>query len=288
MSDLPPRTHNAPKPPSPEEVNTYLKETNQDLLDRQKEILGGIERFMEKYPTIPDADVQAKAADFAGRGGAIAAFDKQVEARRVSEKQPYDRAAAAAQAFFKTTIMAPVEAGRTEIHARMKVFADKLAAEQRAQAQAAAEAAAKAAREAEAKALASLSSPAIEDAEAKAREAEAAAKQAAQRQTGRVVGSLGGSAGLRTTYKLNEETSDLIALARAVVAEAICQELVTLGKTLPSAAARGIHEAIKHLHSYGVAPADYLAFNSVRIGYAIRSEGVRQIPGCQIDEVRSI
>jgi hypothetical protein len=72
----------------------------------------------------------------------------------------------------------------------------------------------------------------------------------------RVHGAAGGTISLRTTWSFIEDESDLMALAKAVVA--------------------------------GEAPLKYLAFNSSAIGYAVRSEKVREIPGCKISEVRSV
>lgn len=67
----------------------------------------------------------------------------------------------------------------------------------------------------------------------------------------RVVGDLGSTTSLRGTWRLFPEKSDLMALVQAVAA--------------------------------GKADIKYLAFNEVRIGVAIRSEQVRDIPGCVIE-----
>lgn len=282
--------HNQPRPMSPEDVEAFLKETCADLVARRDEILAGIERFKAAYPVIPDAEVQAKAADFASAKGAIGGFLKLAEARRVTEKQPFDAASGAVQGFFKTLVGAITE-GQTEIKTRMTAFATKLEAERRAAAQKEAEAAAERARQAEAEAMASMAPSALEQAAEHYKAAERAQvlAEAKAAEHSRVTGTQSGATvSLRTSYKLNEEASSLTGLARAVVAEHIASDLAALSKRLPQEAARGIAEAIKHLQSYGTAPLEYLAFNTVRIGYAIRSEGVRAIPGCQIDEIRSV
>lgn len=75
-------------------------------------------------------------------------------------------------------------------------------------------------------------------------------------QHSRVHGSFGSTTSLRTTWTFVEAESDLMALAKAVVA--------------------------------GEAPIKYLAFDSVAIGRAARSEGLRELPGCVIKPVRSV
>ncbi len=56
-----------------------------------------------------------------------------------------------------------------------------------------------------------------------------------------------------------------------------------LKKTDPSTQARYILSSLKAIWTAkGTAPRTYLAFNTSRIGIAIRSEKVREIPGCII------
>lgn len=250
-------TRNAPTPLTPEEVLAYVAEVSQDLVKRRNEILDGAARFHEKYPEIPDDDVQGRAADFAGGKGAMAAFMKVAEGRRVEQKQPFDRAGAAVQGWFKGLIE-PIEKAQKDIRATMTRYADKVEAERREKARAEAEKAAAAAREAEAKAMAAMTAEAIENAEALAKIAERADAKAEAPAAAltRVTGTLGTTASVRTRHVFNEADSDLMALVKAVAA--------------------------------GREPLHYLMFNTVRIGTAIRSDGVRQITGCQIDEQRSV
>ena len=72
----------------------------------------------------------------------------------------------------------------------------------------------------------------------------------------RVKANSAASAACARHGKFDEAASDLMELAKAVVA--------------------------------GKAPLEYLAFNSVRIGIAVRSEKLRECPGLVIKEERSV
>ena len=251
--------HNQPpKPMTPEEVAAFLGETCADLTKRQQEILDGCKRFAEKYPDgIPDEETQGKAADFAGGKGAIAAFLKLAEARRVTEKQPFDRAATAVQGFFKHLTDEVVTAQAT-IRKAMTVYGEKQDEIRRAEAKRQAEIAAKAAREAEEQALKTMQAQELERATTLAREAEHAERHATAKpaEHTRTTGQLGTTVSMRTRWVFEESTSDLMELVKAVAA--------------------------------GKAPIAYLAFNVVRLNYAVRSEGIREVPGCTIKEERSV
>ena len=247
---------NRPKPMTPEEVAAWLTDTCADLTKRQQEIIAGAERFAAKYPDgIPDEEVQGKAADFAGGKGAMAAFLKLAEARRVSEKQPFDQAAIAVQGFFKK-LAEPVAAAQTTMRRAMTAYSDKQEAIKREAARKAAEEAAAKAREAEAEAMKTMKAEELARATTLAQAAEKAEAHAEAKpaEHTRVTGQLGTTVSTHTRWLFKEDESDLLELAKAVVA--------------------------------GKAPLNYLAFNNVRINYAVRSEKVREIPGCVIKEER--
>ena len=250
--------HNQPpRPMTAEEVAAGLRDSCADLAARQKEILAGIERFKSKYPVITDDDVQGRAADFAGRTGAIAKWLQLLETRRVTEKEPHLAAERAVDAFFKA-LTADVTEGRKALIERMTAYANKKEAEARETARREAEAARLRAQEAERLALSTMRPAALEaaiDAHQQAERAQAQA-QAPAADLSRVHSANGSVTSLRTAWKFDETQSDLMELAKAVVD--------------------------------GRAPVAYLAFNTTRINYAVRSEKIRAIPGCNIREERSV
>lgn len=248
--------HNTPKPLTPEEVNAYLAETCRDLIARRDEILAGVTRFHEKFPEIDSDDTQGKAGDFAGGKGAMAGFLTVTEGRRKAEKVPFDAAGAAVQAFFRA-ISDPVTAARKTVNAKMDAYADRQEAKRREDARIAAEAAARIAREAEALALKTMNSSTLEMAStaAKAAETAEAHANAGAAELTRTTG-IQTTVSVHTRWTFDEAESDLAKLVAAAVTN---PELLR-----------------------------YLQFNSVRIGVAVRSEGVRSIPGCEIKEVRSV
>lgn len=257
MSDTRGIGDNAPKPLTPEQVSAWLADTCADLTKRQREILAGIERFLRQYPTIPSEEIQAKASDFAGQRGAIASFITAAGARHKTEKQPFLDGGRAVDGFFKT-LTVKVEEGRASIRERMTAFAVKLEEQRREAARKEAEAAAERARLAAEEAATTMTDEKLDaaaDLAAQAERAEAKA-EAKPAELSRTYGAMGGISSLRTTWKLDEQASDLMALAKAVVA--------------------------------GNAPLDFLAFNTARIGVAIRSEKLRECPGLVITEVKSV
>lgn len=252
--------HNNPPPrvPTPPEVVAIMQTAYAALQTRRNEILAGIERFKTKYPTIEDDDVQGRATDFAGRTGAIAKWLQAVEKQRETEKRPYLDAGAQVDLFAKN-LVADVNVGRAVLIERMNTYAKaKEARERKAAADLAAEAA-RIAREAEEVALATMDPGALETAAEAAVVAEVAQSRAAApaAELSRTAGvATTGVSSLRSAWKFDEANSDLMELCKAVVD--------------------------------GRASIAYLAFNSVRIGQAIRSDKVRAIPGCAIVEERSI
>jgi hypothetical protein len=257
MSDTRGIGDNSPKPLTPEQVSAWLADTCSDLTKRQKEILAGIERFLKAYPVIPDEEVQAKASDFAGQRGAISSFITASDARHKTEKQPFLDGGRAVDGFFKTLTVKVAE-GRESIRERMTAFAVKLEEQRREAARKEAEAAAERARlaaEEAAKTMTDEKLDAAADLAAQADRAEAKA-EAKPAELSRTYGAMGGISSLRTTWSFDEAKSDLLELAKAVI--------------------------------QGRAPISFLAFNSVRIGQAIRSEKLRECPGLVIVETKSV
>ncbi len=257
----PPSGHNNPPPPrvpNPPEVVAIMQTAYAALQTRRNEILAGIERFKTKYPTIEDDDVQGRATDFAGRTGAIAKWLQEVERTREAEKRPYLDGGAQVDLYAKNLI-ADVNAGRNVLIERMNAYAKAKEAAERARVQAAADEAARIAQAAEERALATMHPAALETAAEAAQEAEVAAARAAApaAELSRVQGiATTGVSSLRSTWRFDPEASDLMALVQAV--------------------------------ARGEAPLRYLQFHAVNIGFAIRSERVREIPGCVIREDRSV
>ena len=103
-----------------------------------------------------------------------------------------------------------------------------------------------------------MQAEAFDQAAAAATVAETAATQAAApaAELSRTYGSLGSTTSLRTSYKFEPAQSDLMELAKAVVA--------------------------------GNAPLEFLAFNETRINFAVRSEKLREAPGLAIIKVEKV
>lgn len=257
----PPAGHNtqalrAP-PLTPDELQLWLTAEWRDLIARGEEIQAGIERFLTTYPTIPNDDIMAKATDFtAGKGGAINTYLQSAKRRHEEEKAPWLALGRTVDAFH-TRITASIVKGQGDIRARTTAYAVRKDNEARAAAQQAAAAAAAAAEAAAQAALKSMRPKQLDAAEQLAKDAEAAAAaaNASSAANSRTYGNLGTVGSLRSTWKFNEAESDILALARAVLE--------------------------------GRAPAHYLAFNETRINFAVRSEKVRDIPGCVIREEKS-
>lgn len=247
---------NAPRPPTPAEVKAYLEETCADLIARRDEILAGAERFHTRFPTITDDDTQGKAGDFAGAKGAMAGFAKIAEGRRTEAKQPYDQAGNTVQTFFKS-LTEPVARARTAIGTKMNAYADRQEEIRREAARKDAEAAAALAREAERIALQTMAPAAIERAATVAKDAERAeAHVSASSAEHTRTSGMHTTTSVHTRWTFDEAESDLSALVAAAAKDP--------------------------------ALLKYLAFNNVRIGIAVRSEGLRTLPGCTIKQERSV
>jgi hypothetical protein len=249
---------NYPIPPAAETIKEWLAETNTALVQRRDELLAGYKRFLEAFPEgIPDETVQGRAADFAGPKGMMNTFIKECDNTHDVEKKPYIAGGKVVDAFFGS-LSDPVERCQKDMRVRMRVFADKLEAQRREEARLEAERLAREAALAQDAAIDAMTEEALDHAATVSQEAEEAAAlaQASAAELSRTRGELGTVVSLRTRWVADFTESDLMTLVRAVAA--------------------------------GKAPLDYLTFNHTRIGYAVRSEKVRQIPGVAIKEERSI
>jgi hypothetical protein len=253
---------NRPKPLSQAEVREYLVDTQSELVARRDEILAGAKRFDTAYPDgIPDETVQGRCADFAGSKGIMGVFLREVETNRTTEKLPFRLGGEAVDGFFET-LSEPVEKVQAHMRSKMNTFAAKLEAERIEAARLEAERLAAAAAEAE---EALIDAAGTEQAEELAidvvdlqRAADAAATLAAGKspELSRTRGDMGTVVSLRSRYVADYDASNLMELVKAVAA--------------------------------GKAPLTYLAFNTTRINYAIRSEKVREIPGVVIKQERGV
>lgn len=255
--------HNAPPPQT---IAEKLAEANADLVKRAKDVEDGLDRFLAKHPKIETDEADSIAASFIGRNGVVTGLLKVADARYTEQVEPYRIGQRETKGWFDnlvTELETPDKKDpRVTKVSRIKALstAYKIAKEERDREvarQAAAEAAKRAA-EAEASAMKTLDAEQLERAAEIAKDAEKAAATAASPAAAfsRVTGISGGTTSLRTTGVFDESRSDLMTLARAVVE--------------------------------GKAPLRYLDFHRVNIGKDIRSEHIREIPGCKIDEIRSV
>lgn len=246
--------HNRPRPPTPEEIRELLGEDYASFIKRREELLSGAERFDQANPLIKSDEICGKAADFAASKGAMGQFLTAAEAARTAAKEPYLAGGRMVDGWFASLVM-PIKQAQQNVLTKVTAYLRAEEERKRAEAQArAAQAAADAAR-AEQRAMRSMKPAEIDYAAEAAARAEQAEREAKAKQQTRIAGDYGTSIGLRGTWKFIEQESSLMELARAVVE--------------------------------GRAPIHYLTFNSSRIGYAIRSERVRDIPGCVIREERN-
>lgn len=253
----PPIGHN--RPPQPltlEEISAHVISESLELTKRREELLAGVARFREKFPTITDDETCGKASDFAGGKGAMNAWLTTAETKRETLKKPFLDGGRVIDGFFKE-LRGPIEAAQKEIRAKALAYMNEKEEREREIARKEAEAAAKRAAEAERAALRTLDTEALERAAQAAQEAEAAQAHADAKpaEHTRVYGHLGTSMSVRQTWKADYAQSNLLELAKAVVA--------------------------------GKAPVEFLAFNETRINFAVKSEKLRECPGLHIAEVRS-
>ena len=272
MSDenaaLPPLNHNNP-PPDPIEVPTadlvtaWLDYDCAKLKDRGDEIIAGWQRFVAAHPTITSQDVQGKAGDF---DELIRKFLTACDAERKARKEPFADGGKAVDGWFKGV----TDAARPEVGVSVSGVRDKLKAMRNAFALAQeAENRRRAQEEAERKAAEAAAQLAAAAEAMDPRQLEAAAKAAEQAETEeqratsapaaahtRVYGEHGSVTSLRSRWVFVEAKSDLMALCKAVVE--------------------------------GKAPLAMIDFNRIAIGQAVRSEHLRELPGCAIEEVKSV
>lgn len=268
---LPDRLDNNPPEPikqagldlNPDEWVQWLAHVFEQPAERKKELLGAVGRFETGYDLKRsttggepvgfqkwDDDVAGRAGDLRDK---LQAVVKQAEALHSLEKGPILAAARAVDGYKNAFVADLTKAvdlikGRLTIYLTHKADVARKKAQEEADA-ARAEADRKAAEAAQAMDAESLDAAA--EAIGQADEAETIAKAPAA-DLARVHGSLGSVSTLRTTYKFYPEESNLMALVRAVAA--------------------------------GKAPIDYLEFNEKRIGFAIRSEKLREAPGLVIKQ----
>ena len=254
MSDAAPIGHNNPPPPTTaDEWNIYLTDRFAPQQKRKNDLLAAYERFLVAYPQIEDDETAKKAADFRAQ---LQDLEKMATAIHTQEKAPVLLASRAIDGFlrdFKLPLSnaADVIRDRNTAYLRRKEDAirqqrQKEAEEARQRAEAAAEQAMETMAPAELRA-ATIESMNADDA---ARRANARASDLV-----RVTGDYGTTVTLKTTWKFDPETSDLMQLVKAV--------------------------------AEGRAPLYYLTFATTRINVAVRTEKVRAIPGCAITEHKS-
>jgi hypothetical protein len=238
------------------------------LTVRKVDLMASFKRFEDGYPlkraatagASPlgiekwDDEVQGRAGDLRTK---FAAVIKQADALHDIEKAPILSAGKAVTGF-KNAFLADLNAAVTLIRDRQTIYAAHLENERRLVAEAEARRAHEEADRIAAEAARTMAPEALDKAaeafgQAALADAEANAPAAA---LSRVRGQMGSVTSLRTTYKFMPEQSNLMALVRAVAS--------------------------------GDAPLAYLQFNETRIGIAVRTEKVRAIPGCVIEEVRSV
>jgi hypothetical protein len=247
---------NRPAPLTAQEVTEWLADSSAALTARRDEILAGYQRFSANFPDgIDSEETQKRAVDFAGARGIMGVYLKECETARTLEKKPFLDGGRAVERFYKDRLMDPVEACQRDVRGKIAAYEAVLQARRMEAARLEAERLAAEAREAEEAAIESMSEADLQ----RAMEVQAEAEQAAviaDSKPAATRGDLGTVVSLRTRLVADYEASDLMALVRAVAA--------------------------------GKAPLAYLAFNTTRINYAIRSEKARDIPGVVIKEERTV
>jgi len=251
---------NRPIAPSPVEVSEWLADSFGTLVRRRDELLAGYRRFTEACPNgIADDDMLGRANDFGSARGLLGAFLKEADTERTREKLPFRKGADAVDSFF-SRLIDPIKSCQADVRGKLTTYEVRRREAERLEIERRAAEAARLAAEAAAAQDAAIASMAEDDLE-RALEASDAAEQAAVQaeavaEPTKVRGDLGTVVSLRTRWVADLEHSDLMALVKAVAA--------------------------------GKAPLAYLQFNSSRIGYAVRSEKVREIPGVRIIEERAV
>jgi hypothetical protein len=246
-----------------EEWKVWLDHVFEEATARRAELLASYERFADGYQIMPPQDgapprgIEKWSDDVQGRAGDLRdkfrALIRNADALHTVEKAQVLVAQRAIDGFLRS-FADPLNNAVREITRRQTVYAQWLDAESRRKAREEAERARIEAEAALQRAAQTLEPDDLQEAADRSAEAKGAADfaQAKPAEHTRVHGSLGSVTSLRTQHVFHPEDSDLMELAKAVVA--------------------------------GSAPLSYLTFNENRIKLAIRVEGVRHIPGCVIRE----
>ena len=263
------RLHNRPPEPlkspgfdlTPEEWTEWMASRFENLTARKNELLPSFDRFRKAYaiqrataggPPLGidkwNDDVQGRAGDLRAK---LADLIKQAGAVHVQEKNPVLQAGRAIDGF-KNRFIADIETAITLIRERQTIYATWQEAENRRKKAAEAERLRQEAERIAASAATSMAPAALEQAAEAFGQAAHAAEEAnaPAGDLSRTRGALGSVTSLRTTWKFFPEESNLMDLVKAVAEER--------------------------------ASIEYLAFNEVRLNFAVKSEKIREIPGCVI------
>lgn len=244
-----------------EEWSAWINHVFEAVDARAAELLASFTRFEAGFPVIEDDSVQGRAGDLKDK---IQALIKQAEALHTIEKAPILLASKAVDGKLrgfrgqfleldsKGRMLPRSNAPLNVITARQTEYVTRKVEESRRIAAADAQRWADEAAAAADAAAATMNAEDLQDAAAASQAADKAATHAAAPAAdhARTYGPMGSVTTARGYWRFYPDESDLMALARSVVA--------------------------------GETPLAYLAFNETRIGVAVRTEKVREIPGCVI------
>lgn len=245
-----------------EQWTELLDQDFDEAIKRRDDLIASFKRFETGFPlrrsTEPGEppigwdkwsdDIQGRAGDLRDK---LLAIDKMAGALHTLRKAPVLTASKAIDGY-KRMFLQPIDDALLEIRKRQTLYAQHVDYLSREAAKEEAEAKRKDAEAIAATAAQTLEPKHLDQAAqafGEAAEAQAFA-QAKPAEHTRTFGDTGSVTSLRDNWSLIIEESDLLTLAKAVVA--------------------------------GTVPVSYLAFNETRIRVAIRTEKVREIPGCVI------
>lgn len=245
-----------------EQWTEWLKHVFEQAAGRKDELLASFKRFENGFPIRrnqvpgePPVGIEKWSDDIQGRAGdlrdKLRALVGQAEALHKLEKAPVLVATRAIDGFLRSFKQA-LDDALTVIRDRQTVYAQWQEYISRERARDEAEARKREADAAAAAAARTLEPAALDQAAQAAQEAAEAQSFAAAKpaEHTRAFGELGSVTSLRDNWQFVAAESDLMTLVRAVIE--------------------------------GKAPLSYLAFNTRRIELAIRTEKIREIPGCVI------
>lgn len=262
----PPIGDNQPPGPtldwSAEEWHEHLTTVFAGAYLRKQNLLESFERFKSGFPLDesrdpdkPPAGIEKWSDEIQGRAGdlkdKLAAIVKLSENLHGIEKAPIIVAQRAVDGYQRAFRQALDEATR-EVNRRRTIYGRYIEARNRRAAEDEAKRKADEAAEASRQAAKTLDPEHLERAAEAIEDAQAAGELAAAKpaEHSRVYGPEGSVSSLRDNWKFIENESDILELAKAVIA--------------------------------GTVPRTYLAFNTSRINLAVKSERIREIPGCVI------